>query len=54
MELVYATDLTCRLLPDVSARILAEADGELLSPLPITIAMTDATVNLLVPKNGNR
>lgn len=48
IELVYATQLTCRMLDP--SRIFAEADGELLSTLPVTIAMTDATVNLLLPK----
>ena len=50
IELAYATELTCRPLPDIAARILAEADGELLASLPVRIAMTDATINLLVPK----
>ena len=49
IELVYATELTCRPLPDAPARIRAEADGEVLSSLPVSIAMTSATVNLLVP-----
>lgn len=49
IELVYATELTCRPL-DATSRIYAEADGELLSTLPVSIAMTDATVNLLVPQ----
>lgn len=54
VELVYSTELTCRLLPNVSGRILAEADGEVLSGLPINIAMTEATVNLLVPQGIRR
>jgi diacylglycerol kinase family enzyme len=49
IELVYATELTCRAI-EPSPRIYAEADGELLSTLPVTITMTDATVNLLVPR----
>jgi diacylglycerol kinase family enzyme len=51
VELVYATELTCRPLGS-SPHIYAEADGELISQLPVTIAMTDASVNLLVPKKG--
>lgn len=48
IELVYSTALTCR--PLENHCIYAQADGELLSTLPVTIRMTDATVNLLVPK----
>jgi diacylglycerol kinase family enzyme len=48
IELVYATELTCRPISG-SPRIYAEADGELLSTLPVSITMTDATVNLLIP-----
>ena len=51
VELVFSTSLTCRPIGD-DARIHAEADGELLSTLPVTIQMTDATVNLLVPEKG--
>jgi diacylglycerol kinase family enzyme len=51
IELAYATQLTCRAV-DPSQRIFAEADGELLSTLPVTITMTDATVNLLVPNKS--
>jgi len=47
IELVYATALTCRPLEDT--RIYSQADGELLSTLPVSITMTDATVKLLVP-----
>ena len=49
-ELVYATELTCRALPDAPSRIYAEADGELLSTLPVSISMTSSTVKLLVPQ----
>ena len=52
IELVYATVLTCRPLED--ARIYTQADGELLSSLPVSIRMTDATVNLLVPGKRGR
>ena len=47
IELVSSTALTCRAIGD--SRIYSQADGELLSTLPVTINMTDATVNLLVP-----
>lgn len=48
IELVYSTALTCRAIGD-DARIYSQADGELLSSLPVSIQMTDARVNLLVP-----
>ena len=51
IELVYATEFTCRPISD-SQDVYAEADGELLAKLPVTIRMTDATVNLLVPQKG--
>lgn len=47
IELVYAKELTCR--TEGSKRIYAEADGELLSLLPVEIAMTNDTVKLLAP-----
>ena len=47
IELVYSNALTCRPLEDTL--IYSQADGELLSTLPVTITMTDATVKLLVP-----
>ena len=51
IELVYSTSLTCRPVGD-ETRIYSQADGELLSTLPVTIQMTDATVNLLVPQRS--
>jgi diacylglycerol kinase family enzyme len=51
-ELIYATELTCRAPREGSERIYAEADGELLSTLPVSIKMTDDAVNLLVPNMG--
>ncbi len=53
IELVYSTSLTCRALGD-ETRIYSQADGELLSTLPVTIQMTDARVNLLVPGKDAR
>lgn len=47
IELIYAKELTCR--PLDSARIYAEADGELLARLPVSIAMTTHVANLLAP-----
>ena len=49
MELVNTTALTCRPIGS-ETRIYAQADGELLSTLPVTIKMTDDTVSLLVPR----
>lgn len=51
IELVSSTKLTCRTISD-DASIYSQADGELLSTLPITIQMTDAKVNMLVPNKG--
>lgn len=51
IELVYATEFTCR-PAEGSPRIFAEADGELLSTLPVSVAMTQATVNLLMPQKA--
>lgn len=47
IELAYATEFSCRPLTD--GRIYAEADGELLGTLPVTIRMTQESINLLVP-----
>jgi len=53
MELVNTTALTCRPIGN-ETRIYAQADGELLSTLPVTIKMTADSVNLLVPgKKGH-
>ena len=48
IELVHATELRCRQLND-DHQIYAEADGELLARLPVSVTMTDETVKLLVP-----
>lgn len=53
IELVSTTEFTCRAL-EGSGRIFAEADGELLSTLPVTVKMTTDTVNLLAPKKSAR
>jgi diacylglycerol kinase (ATP) len=47
IELVYAKELTCRRL--ATERIYAEADGELLATLPVSVAMTNDVVKLLAP-----
>jgi diacylglycerol kinase (ATP) len=53
IELVHSTALCCRSLEDasgaVSARIYAEADGELLGGLPVEITIVPESVNLLMP-----
>ena len=51
IELVHSTSLTCRAIGDES-RVYSQADGELLSTLPVTIQMTNATVDLLVPQKS--
>ncbi len=53
IELVYSKALTCRPIAD-ETRIYSQADGELLSTLPVSIQMTDAYVNLLVPGKSGR
>jgi diacylglycerol kinase family enzyme len=45
VEFVTASECRCT----GAARVYAEADGELLGRLPITMRMTDATVKLLAP-----
>jgi len=48
VELANASELSCLPL-DSSQRIYAEADGELLGTLPVSIAMSKQFVRLLVP-----
>jgi diacylglycerol kinase family enzyme len=53
VEILSATE--CRCLPletgnqKLETRIFAEADGELLGTLPVSVSMSNETVNLLVP-----
>jgi diacylglycerol kinase (ATP) len=47
VECVTASDCRCT----GTERIYAEADGELLGTLPVSLRMTEATVNLLVPQS---
>ncbi|MFB3814435.1 MAG: diacylglycerol kinase family protein [Terriglobales bacterium] len=48
IDLVDATSVTCRPLADAS-RIYAEADGEALARLPVSISVVPDAVTLLVP-----
>jgi diacylglycerol kinase family enzyme len=52
VEILPATQCRCLPLDDArnSGRIYAEADGELLGTLPVSLCMTSETVNLLVPE----
>ena len=54
VDFAYTDRVLCSALPDTPARprIYAEADGELLGCLPVEVALTGATVNLLVPAQG--
>ena len=51
VEFAYTDRVVCTPLPGAPAapRIYAEADGELLGPLPVEVALTGTKVNLLVP-----
>ncbi len=53
VEVLPATECHCTPLEGArspsSARIYAEADGELLGTLPVSLSMSNQTVNLLVP-----
>ncbi|MBZ5630680.1 MAG: hypothetical protein LAO06_17635 [Acidobacteriia bacterium] len=56
IEIVRCTE--CRCFPletgnqKLETRIYAEADGELLGTLPVTVTMSGETVNLLVPRTA--
>ena len=55
IEILPATECRCfpaevgAHSPSSATRIYAEADGELLGTLPVSIFMSNETVNLLVP-----
>jgi YegS/Rv2252/BmrU family lipid kinase len=51
IELAHADQVTCRVIPGRKVeRIYAEADGELLGHLPITLSMLPDALTVLVPK----
>jgi YegS/Rv2252/BmrU family lipid kinase len=51
IELAHADQVTCRAIPGGKVkRIYAEADGELLGHLPITLSMLPDALTVLVPK----
>jgi diacylglycerol kinase family enzyme len=56
IEILPSTE--CRCLPletgnrKLETPIYAEADGELLGTLPVSLSMSDKTVNLLVPRTA--
>jgi YegS/Rv2252/BmrU family lipid kinase len=52
IELLDAVSVECRPLSGSSARIFAEADGELLGNLPVRIEIVPQAVNLLIPLNA--
>jgi len=57
VERAYATSVECRALPETEAAearlapIYAEADGEVLGTLPVSISIVPDAVTLLVPRN---
>jgi diacylglycerol kinase (ATP) len=52
IDLVHADQVTCRAIPGEKVeRIYAEADGELLGHLPITLSMLPDALTVLVPRN---
>ena len=52
VDFAYTDRVRCTALPNTPKRprIYAEADGELLGRLPVEVALSGATVNLLVPE----
>jgi YegS/Rv2252/BmrU family lipid kinase len=56
IEILPATECRCLTLETgnrkLETRIYAEADGELLGTLPVSLSMSDKTVNLLVPRTA--
>jgi diacylglycerol kinase (ATP) len=52
IELLDAVSVECRPRSGSSARIFAEADGELLGDLPVKIEIVPHAVNLLIPLNA--
>jgi YegS/Rv2252/BmrU family lipid kinase len=52
IELLDAVSVECRLRNGSSARLFAEADGELLGDLPVHIEIVPYAVTLLIPPNA--
>jgi YegS/Rv2252/BmrU family lipid kinase len=52
IELIDAVSVECRPLSGSSARVYAEADGELLGDLPVRIEIAPQSVTLLIPPHA--